>query len=232
MEKYYYLFLNLSAFVPVFLLSFDKKVAFWKNRIPIFLSIATIGGTFIIWDIFFTSIGIWGFNDKYLMGFYFLNIPLEEYLFFLTIPYASIFTFEVIQSYFKQKWINRLGQPFLKLMILIAIVLTISSFNKIYTLTVGSLAIISILYFSFKVKKWMGHFALSFFLILMPFYLIDGIITGSFIQEEIVWYNDFENSGIRIGTIPFEDFIYGFILLLWNCAIFEYFKEKREIKNQ
>ena len=46
---------------------------------------------YIIWDILFTYLGVWGFNNKYLIGYNIFNLPLEEWLFFICIPYASLF---------------------------------------------------------------------------------------------------------------------------------------------
>ena len=42
---------------------------------------------------------------------------------------------------------------------------------------------------------------------------MNGLLTGSFIVDEIVWYNNNHNLGLRIGTIPFEDIFYGFSML-------------------
>jgi len=60
----------------------------WK---PYFLAIIIVGFFFIAWDVFFTYQQVWGFNDEYLIGVRILGMPLEEYLFFLLIPYASVF---------------------------------------------------------------------------------------------------------------------------------------------
>ena len=57
-------------------------------------------------------------------------------------------------------------------------------------------------------------FLISYLFIIIPFLIINGILTGSLIIDQVVWYNNMENLGLRIGTIPIEDFFYGFTLLL------------------
>ncbi|MGC9342869.1 MAG: lycopene cyclase domain-containing protein [Bacteroidales bacterium] len=62
--------------------------------------------------------------------------------------------------------------------------------------------------------------------VLIPFLIVNGILTGSFIEEEIVWYNDMENLSFRIFTIPVEDMFYGMLLILMNVSIYEYFQKQ------
>ena len=66
--------------------------------------------------------------------------------------------------------------------------------------------------------------------LLIPFFFVNGILTGSGLQEPVVWYNNAENSGIRLFTIPVEDVFYGFELILLNIFLYEYFKSKNKIK--
>ena len=49
---------------------------------------------------FLPALGVWGFNERYHAHIILLGLPLEEFLFFITVPYASIFTLQVIESYF------------------------------------------------------------------------------------------------------------------------------------
>ena len=66
------------------------------------------------------------------------------------------------------------------------------------------------------------HFFLTFLVMLIPFFIVNGVLTGSWIDNQVVWYNDAENLGIRMGTIPVEDSIYAYSMILMNLYYFEY----------
>jgi lycopene cyclase domain-containing protein len=62
---------------------------------------------------------------------------------------------------------------------------------------------------------------------LVPFTIVNGVLTGFGISGEIVWYNDSQNLGIRLSTIPIEDFAYAFSMILSVLYLFEIFKKKK-----
>lgn len=75
----------------------------------------------------------------------------------------------------------------------------------------------------------MKGFYLSYLLIFLgPFLIVNGILTGSFIDEPVVWYNNSENFSIRVLTIPIEDFVYGFLLYLMNVTLYESYLSKQK----
>jgi lycopene cyclase domain-containing protein len=78
-------------------------------------------------------------------------------------------------------------------------------------------------------KALLQHFYITFLVILIPFLIVNGILTGSItgIESPVVWYNNSENLGIRIHTIPIEDVAYCFSLLFGNLMIFENLKNKQ-----
>ena len=81
-----YLIVNLFVLLPTLALSFDKKVHFvglWRSFWPANLAVLA---AFIAWDVAFTKMGVWGFNPDYLIGVDILGLPVEEWMFFVTIP--------------------------------------------------------------------------------------------------------------------------------------------------
>jgi len=85
--------------------------------------------------------------------------------------------------------------------------------------------VITTLQWGLKVK-WLSRFYFSFLLLLLPFYLVNGILTGMWLNEPIVLYNNLENMNIRWNTIPLEDVFYAMLLLLTNIGLYEYFQSK------
>ena len=63
-----YLILNLASISVPLLYSFEKRMRFIRWWKEVFLSIAIVASLFIIWDIFFTAQGVWGFNERYFDG--------------------------------------------------------------------------------------------------------------------------------------------------------------------
>jgi lycopene cyclase domain-containing protein len=228
---YTYLLLDLFSFLAPLAVSFDSRNPFYR-RVPALLpGLILTGSAFIIWDVIFTEKGVWGFNSRYLVGIDILNLPIEEWLFFIVIPYACVFTYEVFKYFFGvEKWEipGRAISVFL-----IGFLITVSLFNldKAYTsITFISLAVFLLIHLVFIRQGYLGLFFLSYCGIMIPFLLVNGILTGSFIEEEVVWYNNNENLGIRIFTIPVEDVFYGMLLILMNVTFFEYFLRKFKIR--
>ncbi len=83
-----------SAWLEIFLKT--GVLRRWKRA---FLSILPISLVFLAWDAYAIAQGHWSFDDKQMLGAIGpFNIPLEEYLFFIIIPFAAIFTIEGVTT--------------------------------------------------------------------------------------------------------------------------------------
>ncbi|MDI6799256.1 MAG: lycopene cyclase domain-containing protein [Actinomycetota bacterium] len=51
---------------------------------------------FGLWDILATARGHWGFEPDFVWSLRLINLPFEEVLFFVVVPFCSIFTWEAI----------------------------------------------------------------------------------------------------------------------------------------
>tara|TARA_Y100000991_G_C21760806_1_gene258667 strand:+ start:205 stop:507 length:303 start_codon:yes stop_codon:yes gene_type:complete len=82
---------------------------------------------------------------------------------------------------------------------------------------------IALTWFVYKYNlQLLQHFLLTFLVMLIPFFIVNGVLTGSWIDNQVVWYNNTENLGIRMGTIPVEDSIYAYSMILMNLLFFEF----------
>ncbi|RYE27741.1 MAG: lycopene cyclase domain-containing protein [Sphingobacteriaceae bacterium] len=221
--KYAYLLINFLSVIFPLLLSFDSRVRYYKSWKLIWPGLLLTGIVFLIWDVVFTVKGVWSFNPNYILGINFFRLPLEEILFFLTIPFSCIFIYACLNYYVKWQIPNRIVLIINYLLIVISIIMLVFYHNRLYTLiNFGTLFLLLILLqFVFKVK-WMNRFYLAYLVSLIPFYIVNGILTA----VPIVSYNNAENLAVRVGTIPVEDHFYLMSLLLMNIAFFEYFKKR------
>tara|TARA_B110000908_G_C10235551_1_gene443105 strand:+ start:1202 stop:1894 length:693 start_codon:yes stop_codon:yes gene_type:complete len=222
-----YLILNIASLSIPLLYSFEKKMRFiqwWKE---VFLSISIVAAFFIIWDIIFTNQGVWGFNPTYLIGFDILNLPLEEWLFFICIPYASIFIHYAFQYFLPNKKLSKPTTKIITIALIILLIITlVFNYDKAYTFYNYLLLSLILSYSLFTDNKQLSIFYITFMIILIPFFIVNGILTGSFIEGQVVWYNNAENLGIRIATIPIEDIGYAFNMLFMSILLIEMFKNK------
>lgn len=221
--KYTYLLINIfTIFFPV-VLSFDKRVAFYKNWKFIWPGMAITGLLFLFWDVLFTINGVWSFNDKYITGIKFFELPLEEILFFLTVPFACIFIYSCLNYYVKWSLSNDVARSISGLLAIAAAFILLDNFNKLYTAVTFSLLAIVLVVLLFVIKAdWLNRFYLAYLVSLIPFYIVNGLLTSI----PVVMYNNDQNLGVRIWTIPFEDHFYSMALLLMNIAFFEHFKSR------
>ena len=226
--KYTYLLINFLTIVFPVALSFDKRVAFYKSWKYIWPGMTITGLFFLVWDILFTVKGVWSFNSKYILGINIYQLPMEEVLFFLTVPFACIFIYACLNHYLKYMLSDMVSEVISGAMVVLSILVLIFHSQKLYPLVTFSLLLVLVVLFEYVLRRrWLNQFYIMYIVALIPFYLVNGALTSI----PVVLYSKTQTIGYRVWTIPFEDHFYLMALLLMNIGFFEYFKSRKQTVN-
>ncbi len=222
MEHYYYLGLDLFTLSFPLARSFEPRLQYWRKWPGLFTGIAVMATVFIIWDAIFTANGVWGFNPRFLTGPRLFGLPIEEWLFFLVVPYSCVFIYEALRYYVRRDVLGRVARPLSIALIAVLLVVGALHIDRLYTaITFLSTAAMLALHVFVLKSPYLGRFYLGYAVSLIPFFLVNGILTGWLLDEPIVWYNNAENLGIRLNTIPIEDSQYLLFFLLLTITFYE-----------
>jgi len=222
-KNYTYLIILIASIAVPLALSFDKKVQYYKNLKYILPAILITAAIFWIWDMKFTKAGVWSFNPEYTLGIQFKGLPIEEWLFFIVIPYSCVFIYEVLKYYLKD---YEYANPFLAFSLFLIVgfgLITYFYRYQAYTFLTFLFSTVYLIYTVFRnrFKHHITKFYFSYFVSLVPFLIIDGILTSL----PVVKYAPAYILNIRFLNIPVEDFSYFFLMLLMVTTIYENLKE-------
>ncbi|MDA3821748.1 MAG: lycopene cyclase domain-containing protein [Bacteroidales bacterium] len=214
----YFLLLGLSILYPL-AQSFEKRIFMYKKMKFIFPGILFSASLFLLWDVLFTKAGIWSFNHDYTKELYILGLPLEEWLFFLIIPYCIFFLYEVLRFFVKKFYFPIFSKYLIWFLISVSTISLPFVYEKTYTFTVIAFIIpfLGLQLLLKTYKTWFSGFFLSYLISFIPFIIVNGFLT----RLPVVLYNNAENLSFRITTIPAEDFIYLFGMLLPAFTIYQ-----------
>lgn len=220
-EKYTYLLVDFCCIIFPFLFSFHPRLQFYKQWKAFVAPCLITAAFFLVWDGLFTEWGVWSFNPQYVIGIYFFKMPLEEFLFFICIPYACVFSYHCFKVLFQFNHFQNFARLFYGIVAAILLLIALSHLHQLYTSVTFILCSGFLFYLVYKNAALLPTFFFCFLFILIPFLLSNGVLTGSFFQRTVVQYNDAHNLGIRILTIPVEDTFYGMLMLLMNVWGYE-----------
>lgn len=220
---YTYFLLNILTIAGPLALSFDKKVAFWRQWKYAGLGIAFASVAFLLWDVVFTRIGVWRFNTNYTTGLHIYNLPWEEVFFFVSIPYACLFIYECLRVYFPGTDRKLPGRLFGWVVVLFCAASVFLYYDKLYTSVTAILLLITFLNHLLVTKgDYLNHLMFTWLVALIPMVVIDGLLTGL----PVLIYDDAQNTGIRTGPIPIEDYFYNLLYLTWMIWVYERYKQR------
>jgi lycopene cyclase domain-containing protein len=214
----YFIILGLSMLYPL-AQSFERRIYMYRKMKFILPGMLTTGLIYILWDIWFTRAGIWGFNHNYTRDIYLFGLPLEEVLFFLIVPYCCLFLYEVLRFFVGRFHYHQFSKYVIYGLLLLFLGMIPFVYDRTYTLT--ALSFTSLMLVLQLVQKsyrtWFPGFLLTYLVSLVPFLVVNGFLTAI----PVVWYNNLENMGLRIYTVPVDDFIYLMGLLLPTVNIYQ-----------
>lgn len=225
-SKFLYLGLLISTLAFPFMYSFENRIEYYKKWKSLLPSIIIMMLIFIPWDIYFTERGVWYFNHKYILEYKLIQLPAEEWLFFIIVPFSCVFIYEACNYFFKKGISEKQAGLIFIVISFILTTLAIIYSKRIYTFTVCGLSGITSIAAAYFKPHWGGKFLRLYFISWLPFLAVNGILTGSLLQEAVVNYNHSEIIGFRIFTIPVEDSIYNFLMLIVVVGTYELFKKR------
>jgi len=224
MTSYTYLLVNFLTVIVCFVCSFDRRIRF-DRQFPAFIKAVSIGAVpFIAWDAWFTAKGIWWFNTDYTLGPEIAGMPFEEWLFFICIPFSCIFTWYCLNKFFDLNWADRYSPAIGWLTIIVCTGIAVVYFDRIYTSVTAVFTLLVMLFLIFIARaRWIGRASLVYLILMLGFFPVNGVLTGTGLASPVVNYNTAHILNIRMLTIPVEDAVYGYAQFVLNLYLFDRF---------
>ena len=229
MRAYTYSALLFFTVIICFSASSDKRIYFNRHFGEFLKSAIIVAIPFIAWDIWFTAKGVWWFNTDYTLGIVLAGLPIEEWLFFICIPFSCIFTYFCFEKFFRLGWLSGFNNLIVFISVVICSVMALLHYDKIYTLITAIATLTTLIYLHFIVRaEWIGKASLVFTVLMLGFLPVNGVLTGTGLESPIVNYNPRDFLGVRILTIPIEDAVYGYTQFLLVLYFFKLFKKRND----
>ena len=223
-----YAWIDLGVILFPLLFSFHPRLRFHEQWRAFGVAALGMMGLFIPWDVLFTRAGVWGFNGDHLWGARLLGLPVEEWLFFICVPYACVFTYHCLRVLGANDHLGPHVRPISAVLVIGLLVLAAWHWQLAYTSTAWALCALWVFFTAFVQRApWLGRFYFAYLALLVPFMVVNGLLTGTGLEGEVVWYDNTENLGLRILTIPVEDIFYGMLMVGLTVSLYEAFSGPR-----
>lgn len=233
MMEFTYLLVLFFTVIICFIASFDKRIAFHHHFLTFLKAAVLVAIPFIAWDVWFTSHGVWWFNTQYTVGMRVAGLPVEEWLFFICIPFSCVFTYYCIDRFFSWEWLSGFNNLIVFVSCIVCALVILLHYDKMYTLVTALATLVTLIYLHFIARvEWISKASLVYLILMLGFFPVNGVLTGTGLESPIVNYNPEEFLNIRMVTIPVEDAVYGYTQFLLVLFFFKKFKNKRNEKIQ
>lgn len=222
--KWEYLIFNALVVLGPLALSFDRRVHFvsrWRNAL---MALTPPLVVYIIWDALVAG-RHWWFNEAYTLDVRLLGLPPGEWLFFVTVPFACLFVWECLGAYFANPRYPALAQIRRLLYIGLPVGLWLFSIGLEYTgLVCIALAGVGFLDEGLGTDLFSQRKTWVFLAIVTG---LTAVCNGYLTARPVVLYGEAYQLGLRIITVPVEDYGYGISLLLYCVLGYEWLRRRQ-----
>lgn len=214
-----YLLFNLAVVFFPLVLSVWPPTDFRPLFRPALLACVLVAIPYVIWDALVAG-AHWDFNPEYVLGIALAGLPLEEILFFITVPFACLYTWIILLE-------GDIGsvRPGLRLTYPLGFA----------TLPVGGWALslgkgyTGLMLISLGVAAALDLVLRTHLLLKPRFWALLGVVAGFTLifngyltARPVVTYGEQYQIGFRVLTIPIEDFGYGTGLVYAVMVVFTF----------
>lgn len=217
-----YLLFDLAILAVPFLLG-ASRFAWFYDRLGVALrATLVVAVPFVAWDAAVAG-RHWWFNPQHVLGVGAFGLPVEELLFFLAVPLACLFTWEKLLGGDRARGrpdaaLGGLPLRWLYPLVWAAIPLGIVAAAQGLEYTgyaLVALGTVALLDHALGVGLLVVPRALAYFGVVL---LLTVACNGYLTARPVVLYGEAYQLGVRLYTIPLEDFVYG-LALVWGATL-------------
>lgn len=220
-----YLLINFAIiFFPLILSLLPRYRSFYRHWRQLIGSILLVGAIFITWDIWVTAKGHWAFNPAHILGQKWLFLPIEEWLFFITVPFSCLFLYQALKNLYQTASVRFNLKPFIFVFAATCFLTSLFLYPKTYTMFVlfftalTAIVVLLVLPSLYSTKAYLLYTLLGIGL----FFIFNTLLTSI----PVVTYNHLVITNIRLGTIPLEDLFYNWSLLTLYAFFYDWLAKK------
>jgi carotenoid phi-ring synthase / carotenoid chi-ring synthase len=205
-----YLIFDLVVGLPPLVLATLRRARF-REHIGAALRACVLGALpFVAWDVLVTG-RHWWFDPRYTLGAGLLGLPVEELLFFIAVPFACLFTWERVFDGATERPIAASRGPHIASVAMLMPAALMALLGLEYTaLALASWAGVAILDHALGTNLLRSRRYGSFLGLVC---LLTIVFNGYLTARPVVHYDPAYQLGVRVLTIPIEDFLFGFSLV-------------------
>ena len=210
-----YLIFDLAILAVPLLIGAWRGAWFYDVLGTALRSVLVVAVPFVIWDA--AVVGRhWWFNPRYVLGVELWGLPVEEVLFFVAIPLACLFSWEKLGRASEAVPRPGLRWVYPVLWTLVPLGVVVAAHGEQYTgYALLALGLVALVDHALGVGLLLAPRAYAFFGLVLGLTLV---FNSYLTARPVVLYGESYQLGVRIGTVPVEDFIYG-LAMVWGSTL-------------